>query len=424
MSLQKVISVLIAVGGALSVSACGGQSVAVPGTEMQPTFAAQANESRPASLPIGTAPAQTSETILHSFAGGSDGAYPYAGLTNVNGVLYGTTSNGGGVCSLESGIGCGAVFSITTSGVESVLYSFAGGSDGASPWARLTNVNGVLYGTTTIGGDGSTVGSYGTVFKMTTSGAETVLHSFAGGSDGAVPDAGLTNVNGVLYGTTVAGGNGGCFDNTGCGTVFKITTAGAESVLYRFAGGSDGQEPQAGLTNVNGVLYGTTEASGAHDGGTVFKITTSGEESVLYSFAGGSDGASPRAGLTNVNGVLYGTTAFGGAHNDGTVFKVTTSGTESVLHSFSGGNDGADPRTDLIGVNGVLYGTTIGGGATGKTGTVFKITTSGAKTVLHVFAGSDGSGPWGSLTNVNGVLYGTTIEGGAGRKGIVFSLPL
>ena len=136
---------------------------------------------------------------------------------------------------------------------------------------------------------------------------ESVLHRFAGGSDGASPLAGLTNVGGTLYGTT--GGEG---DASDYGTVFKITTSGTESVLHRFAGGSDGASPYAGLTNVGGTLYGTTEGGGASDNGTVFRITTSGKEKVLYSFAGGNDGAYPQAGLTNVGGTLYGTTLLRG----------------------------------------------------------------------------------------------------------------
>ena len=220
---------------------------------------------------------------------------------------------------------------------ESVLYSFAGGSDGEYPVAALTNVGGRLYGTTKAGGTGS--GSVcssgcGTVFKITTSGMESVLHSFGGGSDGLEPVASLSNLGGTLYGTTAYGGA------SGDGTVFAITTSGTETALHSFGGGSDGVEPIASLTNVGGTLYGTTYMGGASGDGTVFKITTSGTETVLYSFVGGSDGKWPDARLTNVGGTLYGTTKNGGASNLGTVFKITTSGKESVLHSFGLGSDG------------------------------------------------------------------------------------
>jgi len=201
-----------------------------------------------------------------------------------------------------------------------VLYSFKGG-DGSSPYAGLLNVKGTLYGTTYDGG----ASNYGTVFSITTSGTETVLHSFKGGSgDGESPLAGLINVKGTLYGTTFTGGVDG-FD----GTVFKITPSGTETLLYSFKGNTgtalDGERPQAGLINLKGTLYGTTYNGGASNYGTVFSITTSGTETVLYSFKGGSgDGESPLAGLINVKGTLYGTTLEGGASRGyGTVFSIT-----------------------------------------------------------------------------------------------------
>jgi uncharacterized repeat protein (TIGR03803 family) len=376
-----------------------------------PSYALQAGPSRPLSLRNAGVPSQTQETALYSFASGSGGSYPdpVGKLTDVNGVLYGTTRFGGTNDD-------GTIFKITTAGTLSVLYSFAGGSDGAGPEAGLTDVNGVLYGTTEGGGGAN---NDGTVFKITTSGAESVLHRF-GGSDGANPQAKLTNVNGVLFGTTL---NGGTYRFGG--TVFKITTSGTLTVLHKFGGGSDGEGPNADLTDVDGVLYGTTTSNGDSPYyGTVYQITTSGAESVLHRFQD-SDGATPDAGLTYVNGALYGTTYDGGAKGDGTVFKITTSGTETVLHSFLGGSDGRGPFADLTNVNGVLYGTTQDGGVDFNTGTVFKVTTAGAKSTVYSFVrGSDGSEPLASLTNVNGVLYGTTYYGGASNKGTIFSLSL
>src|SRR5580692_623296 len=354
--------------------------------------------------------------VLYSFKGGTgDGAYPAAGLATVNGTLYGTTSRAGGGSGCRPG--CGTVFSITPSGAETVLHSFAGGSgDGAKPFAALLNVNDTLYGTTYVGGRG------GTVFSITTSGAETVLHSFVGSGDGAYPHAGLINLKGTLYGTTVYGGA------TAYGSVFAITTSGSkETVLHSFGGSGDGQEPFAGLTDVKGTFYGTT-AAGANGPGTVFSITTSGAETVLYSFKGGSDGAGPHAGLINVKGTLYGTTAGGGANNEGTVFSTTTSGTETVLYSFKGGSDGANPYAGLLNVNGTLYGTTEYGGSNSCSGygcgTVFAITPSGEETVLYSFAGypTDGANPQAALINVKGRLYGTTYYGGVRDKGTIFSL--
>jgi uncharacterized repeat protein (TIGR03803 family) len=209
------------------------------------------------------------------------------------------------------------------SGAESVLHSFTENLDGAEPWAALINVDGTFYGTTHLGGASNS----GTVFKISRSGTETVVYSFKGGSDGAGPVAGLVDVNGALYGTTGVGGTGtSCYES--CGTVFKMTFSGAETVLYNFKGGSDGNDPWGVLTNVGGTLYGTTYAgggSGCYGGygcGTVFKITASGTESVIHSFTGAWDGATPRAGLLDVNGTLYGTTYAGGKHGVGTVFSI------------------------------------------------------------------------------------------------------
>ena len=357
------------------------------------------------------------ETVLYGFAGGSDGELPEAALTNVAGTLYGTTSDGGAN-------GLGTVFASTTSGAETVLYSFAGGSDGANPLnGTLTNVDGTLYGTTEYGG----ANGFGTVYMITTSGTESVLYSFAGGSDGEYPYAGVTYVGGALYGTT---SNGGA---SGYGTVFKLKcrVAGCtESVIHSFAGGSDGANPTSDLTNVGGTLFSTTESGGASNFGTVFKIATSGTESVLYSFAGGSDGAYPLfSGVTKVGSTLFSTTFRGGARDLGTIYKITTSGTETVLYSFAGGSDGKYPYAGVTYVGGTLYGTTSEGGVSNN-GTIFALLAkSKPEIVLYSFAGgSDGASPYaGRLTNVGGTLFGTTrYGGGTGCGGVgcgaIFSL--
>ncbi|MGA8574491.1 MAG: choice-of-anchor tandem repeat GloVer-containing protein [Candidatus Cybelea sp.] len=319
------------------------------------------------------------ESVLHSFGmnedkGGTDGYAPVAGLIDVGGTLYGTTISGGGgsqssPCSFEGDGGCGTVFAITASGVESVIYPFAGGTDGEHPTAGLVNVNGTLYGTTSYGG-GYGCGGYGcgTVFAITPSGGESVIYRFAGGTDGANPNAALTAVNGTLYSTTLSGGayNGG--------TGFAITPSGVETVLHSFGGGSrDGTSPFAGLTAVNGTLYGTTYNGGLsgcrrRGCGTVFAITPSGGESVIYRFAGYTDGANPVASLIYVNGMLYGTTENGGGRHSacgrigcGTIFQITPSGGESVLYSFKRLH-GENPLAALIDVNGKLYGTAYYGG--------------------------------------------------------------
>lgn len=252
----------------------------------------------------------SNETVLHSFTGGSDGGGPLAGLImDAAGNLYGTTFGGGA-------FGNGTVFKLDPSGNETVLYSFTGGSDGSFPSAALImDAIGNLYGTTAGGGSAGSACTLacGTVFKLDTSGNETVLHSFTGGTDGSDPTAGLImDAAGNLYGTTFTGGLGGIY-----GTVFKLDSSGNETVLHRFTGGSDGASPAGALVmDAAGNLYGTTSdlnVQTAGHNGTVFKLDPSGNETVLYSFTGGSDGKYPFYGslVMDTAGNLYGTTSGG-----------------------------------------------------------------------------------------------------------------
>jgi uncharacterized repeat protein (TIGR03803 family) len=340
----------------------------------------------------------------------TDGSEPFGGLTAVKQVLYGTTRDGGKN-------GDGVVFKITTSGKQTALYSFKNGSDGHGPVAPLIFVNGAFYGTTPYGGS---TNSDGTVFKVTTSGKEAVVYRFKNTPDGAAPQASLTDMHGMLYGTTCSGGA------NNQGTVFRIATSGAEQVIYSFKGGSgDGQCPEAAVTDVNGTLYGTTSAGGSNSDGIVFKLETSGSEKVLHNF-NGKDGGIPASALIAVKGTLYGTTEGGGAFDHGTVFRVSTSGAEKLVYSFKGNGDGADPLpAALVPVNGTLYGVTnLGGSRNG--GTVFKITTAGKESVLYSFQGGtgDGSSPSGALSVVGAALFGATQSAGANSDGTVYSLTI
>ena len=379
------------------------------------------------------------ETILHSFTGGKDGKTPFAGLVKgSDGNFYGTTQLGGvskfGVIGC-GGSGCGTIFKITPQGQETVLYNFAGGTDGAKPQAVLIQGNdGNFYGTTNGGGKNG----FGTVFKITPQGKETILHSFSfvGGSDGAIPVAGLIQgSDGNFYGTTSVGGGLGCVGGYGCGTIFQMTPQGGYTSLYRFTGGTDGALPVAGLIQgKDGNFYGTTGSGGANNFGTVFKITPQGQETVLYNFAGGNDGVAPLAGLIQgSDGNFYGTTGDGGIEwsksgelGYGIVFKITPQGQETILHNFAGGNDGAEPKTGLIqGSDGNFYGTTVGGKH--ANGTVFKITPQGQETILHSFnVGKDGKYPYGELIQgSDGNFYGITTNGGGSVDGgTVFKLSI
>jgi uncharacterized repeat protein (TIGR03803 family) len=373
-------------------------------------------------------PLAPSYEVLYRFQSFGAGARPLTAVTYLNGRFYGTTYYGsptGGSYAFDDG----TIFSVSRGGVANTLYRFGHKhDDGLQPLGDLLPFNGKLYGTTSTGG----VAGRGTVYSVTTSGVEKTIRSFYGGTDGGVPYSGLIVVKGVLYGTTYAGGNySGCYQNEGCGTVYSITTAGRKTILHSFAGGSDGTSPAAALLDVSGSLYGTTESGGgacAISGGcgTVFSITPDRKETVLHAFKGGSDGAFPRAPLIDVNGVLYGTTSEGGltcseqGEGCGTVFSITPSGKEKVLYAFKGGDDGLTPVAGLVEVSGDLYGTTYSGG--GYTcldrigcGIVFAVTPSGSEKIAHVFTGDygrNGGQPSARLIDVHGLLYGTTFYGG------------
>ena len=355
------------------------------------------------------------ETVLYSFGGTGDGRYPYAGLTaDTNGTLYGATSSGGTSCSPN---GCGTIFSIVFHPpTETVLHSFGGSGDGSTPYGPLLSVSGTLYGTTLNSGGCNG----GTVYSITPSGSESVLHTFACSPDGQGPYAGLTNLNGTFYGTTSAGGA------YNAGAVYSVMPSGSQSVLQSFYPGSDGANPIASLVNDGSMLYGTTSAGGVYNAGTAFSMTTSGAETVLHNFGGTGDGTDPAAALLNVGGgqgTLYGTTASGGANGCGTAFAVLKSSGNETAFSFSGAPDGCTPqRGALVLSNGMAYGTTSSGGAS-NLGTVYSIAPDSTETVLYSFAGgTDGSHPYGGLALINGVLYGTTRNGGAYNQGTIFMI--
>ena len=352
-------------------------------------------------------------TVLYTFGEGTDGGSPYAGLMRDSaGNLYGATF-GGGTGS------AGTVFKVDPAGKETVLHNFKGKADGASPIAGLVRgPGGALYGTTVEGG----ASNYGTVFKLSKTGKETVLHSF-NSQDGSYPDAGLLRDSaGNLYGTTVKGGA------SNLGTVFELDITGKQTVLHSFTGGADGRFPYTYgrlVRDAAGNFYGTTLAGGASDQGIVFKVNTTGQEIVLHNFTGGADGGYPYAGLVvDKKGNLYGTTYAGGASGQGTVFKLTTAGKEIVLYSFTGGADGGSPTAPVLrDGKGNLYGTTYYGGAS-NSGVVFKLDPSRMETVLHSFDyANDGGYPVAPLIrDAGGNLYGTATAGGASNHGTVFKL--
>jgi uncharacterized repeat protein (TIGR03803 family) len=370
-------------------------------------------------------PAQTLST-LYSFDG-EHGSFPVAPLIQAyNGDYIGTTSQGGINCVIDGG--CGTVFKITPSGTLTTIYSFcaqSGCTDGEYPFAGVVQcVDGNFYGTTDFGGANNS----GVVFKVTPEGVLTNLHSFcseSGCADGSSPYAGLMQgSDGNFYGTTHNGGA------NGLGVVFKITSGGVFTTVHTFGSQSgDGESPGGTLIQaIDGNFYGTTEGGGAYGEGTVFKISPNGTLTTIYSFcaqSGCPDGELPSAALVQyTDGSFYGTTYLGGTNNEGTIFRITPSGSLTTLHSFDG-TDGFEPLAGLVlATDGNLYATIEFGGANGN-GTLFEMTPHGSLTTLYSFCAkpscSDGDNPSaGLLQATNGNLYGTTQRGGTG-VGTAFS---
>jgi len=385
-----------------------------------------------------TATAASQETVLYSFNNnGTDGFNPWSTLiSDASGNLYGTTLYGG----VNNK---GTVFELTPQGggswTETILHSFGTGTDGASPFNSLVlDTAGNLYGTTEVGG----THQFGAVFELTPQKGgkwkEKVLHSF-NVSDGAYPLGGLVlDSSGNLYGTTFVGGP---HEN---GNVFELTPeAGGkwkETVLHNFNNnGKDGYGPyeESLILDAAGNLYGTTFLGGKFGLGTIFELIpqASGkwQEKILHSFpSNSSDGELPFAGVIfDVSGNLYCSTSAGGTGGVGTVFELAAKKNGGwkgkVLHNFNDDGDGYDPFSVLI-LDGAgnLYGTTGGGGTYGD-GTVFELTKKGGwnETILHNFNddGTDGYTPYGGLLrDASGNLYGTTYNGGTYGYGTVFEI--
>jgi uncharacterized repeat protein (TIGR03803 family) len=380
------------------------------------------------------------ETVLHSFAGGTDGSQPMCQLAlDSSGNLYGTTTD-------EGYSTFGEVFELTpgSSGwTETVIYHFRGKTDGATPHGGLVvDAQGDLFGTTQTGGSGD-----GTVFKLHFSGSawmETTLHSFTG-TDGDSPLDTLTlDQQGNLWGTAVGGGQ------AGEGTVFELSLQAGkwvETTIYSFHKGGDGNAPWGGvIIDSAGNLYGTTSAGGGVTTcnssaqlagcGTAFELTPNSDgtwtEKILHTFGSGHDGAMPLGGVILGNqGQLLGTTSIGGSFTSGSVFQLNPSSQgrwpEVVIGSFPN-RDGSGSRSPLMFDSaGNLYGTTYDGGTADCSlnqeigcGTVFELTPKSGGgwryALLYSFKGrGDGANPWAAVTvDSAGNLYGTTANGGTG----------
>ena len=331
------------------------------------------------------------ETVLYNFKGGTeDGASPHATLiADSAGNLYGTTVSGG-LTGKTCRTGCGTVFKLTPASghwQESVLHRFTGGAGGAVPYAGVTmDSAGNLYGATL---DGGAAGG-GAVYRLTPGFAgweQSVLYSFQGRPDGSAPyPTPVLDAAGNLYGTTNAGGA----HNLGIVYMLAPQSDGTwtEHVLHTFAGGADGANPLAGvILDRRGNLYGTTSYGGTSNCGIAFALAPNQAggwaEHLLHTFLGVTayDGENPNGLVFDAHGNLYGTTTGGGIDNPGTIFKMTRNPggawQETVLYSFTGGNDGAYPSSGVVlDPAGNIYGTTLWGGPSGDTtgGVAFQFT--------------------------------------------------
>lgn len=266
------------------------------------------------------------ERVIYQFTGGTDGSFPYSPILHDSaGNLYGAASLGGNLAGSCSPSGCGVVFRLSKTGQETVLYTFTGGADGSGPGVGLARDSaGNLYGTTISGGNTAACGGNGcgVVFKIDPSGNETVLYTFTGGTDGAFPGYLIFGSDGNLYGTTLMGGD--LSFPGGAGVVFELDPSGTETVLFSFTGGTDGALPNGGIIrDAKGNLYSTTQEGGnpacGIGCGVVFKLDPSGAETVLHAFDI-TDGSIPLGAIAAYNGYIYGTTVSGSA--SGVIYKV------------------------------------------------------------------------------------------------------
>jgi uncharacterized repeat protein (TIGR03803 family) len=399
-------------------------------------------------------------TRLHAFSGVTEGGGPTGPIVELpDGNFYGTLHYG--PFGLQQFRG-GAVFKMTHAGVVTVLHKFAGVVSSEPAGGLVEAPDGSLYGTTKLGG----AFSLGTVFQVTTAGAFTLRHSFSGGDDGSRPLAPLIQAaGGDLYGTTMRGGS------SNDGTVFKITPAGAVTLLHSFAvtgddaanawpemglvqardgnfygathitifkvtpegtftvahdldqSAGEGFEPSALIQASDGSLYGTCYGNPPGGLSTAFKLTLDGAFAVLHKFAGyPNDGSGPRALIQASDGNFYGVTSGGGASNYGTLFKMTDDGTVTVLHSFASADaEGSIPETLVEGADGYFYGTTYVGGSNDR-GTIFKATVAGGVSAIHSFDAIDGNHHSPLVWAPDGSLYGTTRKDGASGLGTVYNV--
>jgi uncharacterized repeat protein (TIGR03803 family) len=362
---------------------------------------------------IRVVPGTGAVSVVHSFAGTVHGYYPgWGGLTEVGGLLYGMTENGG----VNAG---GTIFSFNPSTSAFLVRHSFNYPTGYSPIGGLTLHGGMLYGTTPY-----STGGGGSIFQYNpATDAVTNLHLFNVADGNQSHATVIVGPDGHLYGTTVIGGA------FGAGTIFRQVIGGAFTLLHSFSGGAEGHSSRAEvIAGPDGNAYGTTEGGGNANRGTVFKITPAGVVTTLHHFKDLGDGLVPGAGLLLASdGLFYGPSAAvsGGAYYFNVqVYKVSSAGGDlSVVRVFNAGTEGYGINRLIQLADGLLYGTAENGGTTGN-GTIFRMTTAGVVSLMHTFAGgAGGAAPDGALVlATDGMLYGTTRSGGTGNGGTIFKI--
>ena len=341
------------------------------------------------------------------------GGSPFGNLIQgTDGALYGMTSDGGTN-------GYGTIFKITTGGSFAVLKNLDAATTGGNPHGSLIQgSDGAFYGMTNNGG----AAEYGTIFRITTGGTVTILKNLDYYTTGGYPFGSLVKgTDGAFYGMTNSGGT-----NT-YGTIFRITTAKAFSIVKHLAEAT-GSYPEGSLVlGTDGAFYGMTSSGGTYNNGTVFRITTGGTVTVLRHLKAATDGSTPYGSLCkNSDGFFYGMTYRGGSTaNGGTIFKLSNASNFTVLHRLPDDAQGITPQESLVqAADGFFYGTASEGGVDGY-GAIYKLCSNGSYTVVKAFTSANGAAPQGSLVQgTDGNFYGTTYRGGTANQGTLFKLAL
>ena len=350
---------------------------------------------------------QTVSTVLNF--NGPNGASPFLVtlIQGRDGNLYGTTSNGGAN-------GVGAVVRIDPStGSSMVMHSFDS-ANGSNPGAGLTlATSGNFYGTTVSGGSATV----GVLYSLTAGGVYTVLHQFLGGTDGSYPYGPPIQANdNNFYGATSGGPNGDP------ATIYKLTPSGAYSVIYTFDQATSGNDVYGLTQGTDNLLYATANGGGSANCGAIARVSTVGVLHGLRAFDCVHSGGAPVATLTQASdGNYYGTNLSGGTDGGGTLFQITPMLGLTIFHRFGAIGDGNEPQGPLVqGTDGNLYGTTVKS-YNGGPSALYSSSLSGTYSLLYTFPGA----PYvsgGLMQHTGGLFYGDAMIGGTHNFGFIYSL--